>query len=178
MADNSNLNDLQLILLSTAAQRDDGSVFPPADSIANEEQRIRKAIQPLLKRGLIEEQPVKDRRVAWREEEEQPIGVFITPAGRSLIEPRGDAAGTVDDDAKTPETKKDIASAAHKGGKTELVLGLLRRPDGAMLNELVAATGWLPHTTRAALTGLRKKGHIVEKTKRADATCYRIAEVG
>ena len=26
---------------------------------------------------------------------------------------------------------------------------------------LVAATGWLPHTTRAALTGLRKRGYAV-----------------
>jgi len=45
------------------------------------------------------------------------------------------------------------------------------------VHELVTATGWLPHTTRAALTGLRKKGHVVEKTKRDDATCYRITEV-
>jgi hypothetical protein len=41
----------------------------------------------------------------------------------------------------------------------------------------MAATGWLPHTTRAALTGLRKKGHVIEKTKRDDATCYRIEAV-
>ena len=30
-----------------------------------------------------------------------------------------------------------------------------------LLAELVAATGWLPHTTRAALTGLRKRGYAV-----------------
>ena len=35
----------------------------------------------------------------------------------------------------------------------------------------------LPHTTRAALTGLRKKGHAVDKFKRDDVTCYRIAAV-
>ena len=29
------------------------------------------------------------------------------------------------------------------------------------LAELIAATGWLPHTTRAALTGLRKRGYAV-----------------
>jgi hypothetical protein len=43
---------------------------------------------------------------------------------------------------------------------------------------MVEATGWLPHTTRAALTGLRKKGHVLEKSKRDDATCYRIVEAG
>src|SRR5215204_595047 len=32
--------------------------------------------------------------------------------------------------------------------KQALVLGLLQRKQGASLAELVAATGWLPHTTR------------------------------
>lgn len=49
--------------------------------------------------------------------------------------------------------------------KTNLVLDLLRRPEGATLDQLVAATGWLPHTARAALTGLKKKGHAVSSTK-------------
>jgi DNA-binding MarR family transcriptional regulator len=44
---------------------------------------------------------------------------------------------------------------------------LLQREEGATLGELIDATGWLPHTTRAALTGLRKKGHAIEKTKPA-----------
>ncbi len=60
--------------------------------------------------------------------------------------------------------------------KTATVIALLRRDEGATLAELVAATGWLPHTTRAALTGLKKKGHVIDKTKRDDATCYRIVE--
>lgn len=60
--------------------------------------------------------------------------------------------------------------------KASIVLDLLQRSEGATLAELVAATGWLPHTTRAHLTGLRKKGHMLEKTKRGDVTCYRIAE--
>ena len=32
---------------------------------------------------------------------------------------------------------------------------------GATLDELTGATGWLPHTARAALTGLRKRGYDV-----------------
>jgi hypothetical protein len=39
---------------------------------------------------------------------------------------------------------------------------------------MVEATGWLPHTTRAALTGLRKKGHAVDRRKRNDVTCYHL----
>jgi len=60
--------------------------------------------------------------------------------------------------------------------KSELVLSLLQRSEGATLAELVEATGWLPHTTRAALTGVRKKGHVIEKSKRGNETCYRIIE--
>ncbi|MDB5677443.1 DUF3489 domain-containing protein [Sphingomonas bacterium] len=59
-----------------------------------------------------------------------------------------------------------------KKTKTALVLELLQREGGATLAELVNATGWLPHTTRAALTGLRKKGHTIDRSKRDDATCY------
>lgn len=53
------------------------------------------------------------------------------------------------------------------------VLSHLKREDGATLDELVTLTGWLPHTTRAALTGL-KKGHVIERVKRGDKTCYRV----
>jgi DNA-binding IclR family transcriptional regulator len=54
-------------------------------------------------------------------------------------------------------------------------LGLLRREGGATLAELTAATDWQPHSARAALTGLRKKGHAIQTGKREDATCYRLA---
>lgn len=40
----------------------------------------------------------------------------------------------------------------------------------------VTATGWLPHTMRAALTGLKKKGHAIDRSKRDDVTCYRITK--
>ena len=59
--------------------------------------------------------------------------------------------------------------------KISLVADLLRRKDGATLAELVTATGWLPHTTRAALTGLRKKGHDIERGSRDGVTIYSIA---
>jgi hypothetical protein len=69
---------------------------------------------------------------------------------------------------------KPAVAPAKAETKSEVVLKLLRRSQGAILAELVAATGWLPHTTRAALTGLRKKGHVLEKSRRDDVSCYRI----
>lgn len=53
-----------------------------------------------------------------------------------------------------------------RASKSSEVLSLLQRPEGATLDQLVDATGWLPHTARAALTGLRKKGHVVTSEKR------------
>ena len=49
--------------------------------------------------------------------------------------------------------------------KADLVLALLQRPEGATIDQLVTATGWLQHTTRAALTGLKKKGHTLASEK-------------
>ena len=55
------------------------------------------------------------------------------------------------------------------------MIEMLRAKGGATLNALVEATGWLPHTTRAALTGLRKRGFSIERTREEGAgSIYRI----
>jgi hypothetical protein len=63
------------------------------------------------------------------------------------------------------------------GTKLAQVIGLLQRDDGATLAELMAATGWLPHTARAALTGLRKRGYDVtlDRSEAKRSSTYRIA---
>jgi hypothetical protein len=51
---------------------------------------------------------------------------------------------------------------------------MLQRDGGASVAELAAAMGWLPHTTRAALTRLRQTGHELVKDKRdSGETSYR-----
>ena len=72
------------------------------------------------------------------------------------------------------ESTKVVEATAPRITKVSMLLDLLRREEGATLADLIAATGWLPHTTRAALTGLRKKGHVLEKSVRHDVTYYRI----
>ncbi len=49
--------------------------------------------------------------------------------------------------------------------KTATILKLLSRPKGASIAELRKTTGWQDHSIRAALTGLRKKGHEVVRDK-------------
>lgn len=60
--------------------------------------------------------------------------------------------------------------------KASLVLNMLQQPAGATIEQMVAATGWLPHTTRAVLTGFKKKGHVVTSDKADGIRTYRIAE--
>jgi predicted ArsR family transcriptional regulator len=66
-------------------------------------------------------------------------------------------------------------TTAKKTTKTDQVVALLKRKQGASLGELAKATGWLPHTTRAAMTGLRKKGHTIERIKVDGVSRYAIA---
>ncbi len=75
--------------------------------------------------------------------------------------------------ARDPEAMAP-APTEPRVNKSDLVIGLLQRTGGATLDEMVAATGWLPHTTRAALTGLKKKGHPVTSEKADGVRHYRI----
>jgi hypothetical protein len=75
-----------------------------------------------------------------------------------------------------PDASTTAPSTPKAESKIARVIALLGRDQGATLAELTEATGWLPHTTRAALTGLRKKRRTIEKSKRGDATCYTLAE--
>jgi predicted ArsR family transcriptional regulator len=71
--------------------------------------------------------------------------------------------------AREPQGPAEIASAdavsTRRQSKANQVLRLLQSPEGGTMEQLAAMTGWLPHTTRAALTGLRKKGHAVTSEK-------------
>ena len=83
-------------------------------------------------------------------------------------------AGEGDASISTPAPKVE-PEPAKSSSKSSLVLQMLQRPEGARIAQIVTATGWLPHTTRAALTGLKKKGHEItsEKSRREDRV-YRV----
>jgi hypothetical protein len=67
-------------------------------------------------------------------------------------------------------------SPPRSGTKLAQVTKLLQRDDGATIDELIATTGWLAHTTRAALTGLRKRGYAVtiDRSHKERGSIYRI----
>jgi len=66
---------------------------------------------------------------------------------------------------------------AVKPTKLETISKQLHRPAGVNIAQLRKVTGWQSHSIRAALTGLRKKGHAIERSKSAKGeTVYRIIE--
>ncbi len=166
------LTDLQTILLSGASQHEGGNLLPIAAGVSADASRIGKAIGALLKHGYAEETPDAPPSQVWRSDGDLRFGAVITNAGLVAIgiEPEGVALAGEAGQGTPAGSDAGVARPT----KTALVLAMLQRDQGATLADLVEVTGWLPHTTRAALTGLRKKGHALVKGKRAEVTCYRV----
>ena len=64
-----------------------------------------------------------------------------------------------------------------KQTKIAKVQALLERPAGVRLDAICNSTGWQPHSARAALSGLRKAGHVIERVpddSKTGASVYRI----
>ena len=83
--------------------------------------------------------------------------------------------------AKATATKKDSQTTPEEirppkeGSKLDRLLKLLLAKDGACLDEMMEATGWQPHTVRASMTALRKRGYIIEKRMGGNVTVWFIA---
>jgi hypothetical protein len=177
------LTDTQLIILSTAGQRDGGAALPLPKSLKLQGGAVTHVLKSLLKKGLLEEQPATHDAVAWRESKDgQRLTLVIADAGRAAIgveadeqsqsppaniAPRG-AKRSSDRRSKASESKGTIApkskakktassSALRSGTKHALLVELLRRKDGATIAEAVKATGWQPHSVRGAISGTLKK---------------------
>jgi DNA-binding MarR family transcriptional regulator len=126
-----------------------------------------------------------------------------TPADAgTAVEAPAPAAET--DSAATPAKRKAKAKAARpgkaapaekptprSGTKQALMIEMLRRPEGATVEQIAAATGWQHHTIRGAISGALKKklGLTVEATRtrevgpnrtgaKGSSTVYRITGSG
>jgi Protein of unknown function (DUF3489) len=98
----------------------------------------------------------------------------IAPAGAPRQQPKRDANKASGRGVVVDEHAQSLTPRA--GSKLALIVDLLERSEGATDAKLIEVTGWLPHTTRAALTGLRKRGYAVarERVGRGESI-YRIA---
>jgi hypothetical protein len=171
------LSDLQLVLLSTASQRQDGNLFPVAESLKASTARITQGIEGLIALGYAQEGEVVARVPNWREDGGRRIGVAITDAGKSAIDSEEATAGGKgegDTPPSPPSSPPATAKCAVRAGtKQALLVGMLQRDEGATIQQIVDATAWLPHTTRAALTGLKKRGFEISSEKGEGVTLYR-----
>ena len=62
--------------------------------------------------------------------------------------------------------------------KRAKLIAMLERPEGTSVAEIGQRLGWLPHTVRAAITGLRKTGREVTRSKDVDdRSVYRLARL-
>ena len=81
--------------------------------------------------------------------------------------------------------RADLGAATASGAeeypastKRAQLIALLERAEGASVAEIGQRFSWLPHTVRAAITGLRKAGREVTRSKDADdRSVYRLAPV-
>jgi hypothetical protein len=111
------------------------------------------------------------------------------PRPEEIVEAAGGATETAAEKEKEPESRErttmpplaattESANVPREGTKIANVLQLLLRDEGATLDEVVAATGWLPHTSRAALTGLKKRGYGISRQARANERSHQACAAG
>jgi hypothetical protein len=179
------LTDSQLIVLSTASQREDLSVLPlPGTMKGAAADKITKS---LLAKKLIAEKPGAAAGREWRTGRDGTrLGLVITPAGLKAVglEPAvekpevpanvGPSADHGGKTAKPHARRKDRrkarpapardsrrpsadARAPREGSKLAKLVAMLRRPEGATIDRLAKAMGWQHHTVRGAIAGALKK---------------------
>jgi hypothetical protein len=178
------LTDTQLAILSSAAKRQDRGVIL-LERLKG--QAARNTVEGLISRGLIKEVKARGELPVWRHNDQGRYGLRITSAGLCAIGIEPEVQGTnerpSDCEEPAPEHKarrgpagdRDRNAAQRSGSKQALIIGLLSREKGATLADITAATGWLPHTARAALTGLRQKGYALTSSREVgSARTYRI----
>ena len=89
----------------------------------------------------------------WRESGDgRHVALRITDAGLQAIGIETEPARVEPVPVAAPRPRQP-----RTGTKQELLIGMLRRPEGATIAEVVQATGWLPHTVRGAIAGALKK---------------------
>ncbi len=79
------LSDTQLVILTNAAGRNDGSVLPVPASLKTKGAALKRVLGTLLKSGLIAERRAKRDDAVWRTDDNTRLTLAITQAGLSAI---------------------------------------------------------------------------------------------
>ena len=183
------LTDTQLVILSAAAQREDHAIQLPATLKGGAAQKV---LTRLLGLGLVEEVASAPGMPLLRRNQDDPAtSLTITSAGLQALgmEPQdgpettrfsheepGDLVGPDRRNQQLSDFGPAAGLAPREGTKLAVLVALLSRERGASLADMTTATGWLPHTARAALTGLRKRGYSLGRSRAGEGPAiYRIS---
>jgi hypothetical protein len=172
------LSDTQLAMLSAAAQREDLCLAAP-DKMKGA--ILGKVSEKLVKLGLVREIRAKTGMPVWRRDDRaESYALKLTAAGlKAITVEDGSEEAVARREAPQPRPIPDATKASgpaitgaraktlvpRAGSKLARVIDLLQRRGGATIPTLIEATDWLPHTTRAALTGLRKRGYAIARER-------------
>ena len=161
-------SDTQTLILSRAATRPGNLALPLPEGLVGAAAKM--VVGKMIARGWLEEVEANLRRSEpiWRETGDgHGTTLIATEAGLEAIGIEPLAASAVTnarkakpkaEPAETPcytDTAKPVAIRA--GTKQAQIIAMLQRPEGAMVVEMVAATGWLAHTVRGCISGALKK---------------------
>jgi hypothetical protein len=148
------LSDTARLVLEAAARRDDLSVLPFPETVKAKGGAMQKVLTGLRNRGFV--------RVV---ETDGPQRLVITSEGMAAIGREDYSEATPDTDATTTEPAK--APTVRAGTKQALMIDLLKRPEGATVEQIAERTGWQHHTIRGAISGALKKklGLTIEATR-------------
>ena len=170
------LTETQINILTAGAQRPDNIAMPLPKGLAGAAAKM--AVTKMVVRGWLQEVDANLRRgePLWRETGDgHGTTLVVTDAGLLAIGIEPVVVKTEvtihENAAETPVTKLPTPRA---GTKQAMLIALLQVPDGATMDEIVAATGWLAHTARGAMSGAlgKKLGLVVSSEK--DATRGRV----
>ena len=184
------LTDNQRALLKSASHREDRCFVLPPNLKGGAAQKVAAK---LIAEGLAKEIKAKAGLPIWRRdgESDQAYSLKLSAAGAKAIATSEERSGKPEPEAPAQEPlsdSKDSSATSHhaaeagkasprEGSKLASVIALLRRSEGATIDVLTKATGWLPHTTRAAITGVRKRGYSVVLDRGAEgASVYRLSD--
>ena len=164
------LSDTQTIILSRAAQNEDRNALPLPDSLRGG--AATKVVGTMLAKGFLEEVDADLRKgeLVWRETGDgHGVTLAATDAGLAAIgiEPEDSnpaPVGATDTPTEGPAQNAPTGPEAspktrtpREGTKKATLIAMLRAPDGATMEEIMAATGWQSHTVRGAMSGALKK---------------------
>ena len=162
------LTETQTTILTAGAQRPENIAMPLPKGLAGAAAKM--AVTKMIERGWLQEVDANLRRgePLWRETGDG-LGttLVVTDAGLRVIGIEPTLAQTMAVNQKDSEQVKSPTPRA--GTKQAMLIDLLRTPDGATMDEIVAATGWLAHTARGAISGAlgKKLGLVVTSEKHA-----------